>query len=1047
MSLPLFHIAGAPCWQAPELLSINRLSARADFFPFDSAVAAKKGGPNPRVLPLDGEWSFRYFARPDDVPEDVLGDFSATAPTVAVPGNWTRQGYGTPHYTNVQMPFPEDYPTVPEANPVGVYQRAVMVPKSWHGQRIVVHFGGAESVLCVYVDGVPVGLSKDSRLPAEFDLTAHARPGKRMVLTAAVIKWSDASFIEDQDQWWMGGLHRSVFLYATEKTWLADFFARTDFDSATGGGKLWLTVKAGFSGQPFAGCTATAQLYAPDGRAVWKKPLAEDIVTEGGMRFDHRQCRFEVALPEVAAWSAESPALYRLVVTLSSPEGTREAAAAWIGFKRVESRDGEMLLNGRPVLIHGVNRHEHDGLTGKAISRESMERDVRLLKQHNFNAVRTSHYPNAPYFCELCDRHGLYVIDEANIESHAFHNTICDEPRYATAFLDRVKNMVERDKNHASIIFWSLGNESGHGANHDAAAAWVRRFDPSRLLHYEGGISIGQSRATWHDGHAVTDIICPMYPFHHVLREWARDPKRDPRPVILCEYSHAMGNSNGGLGEYYDIFRSERGMQGGFIWEWADHALLERTADGRPFWAYGGDFGDEPNDANFVCDGIVGADRVPHPAIHEFQHLAQPVSVSLVSREGENVTVEIANRRDFSPLDDLAASWSLLKDGTLCGRGQLALPPVAPGEKATVTIPLGLAPTADAEWMLDIDFRSKKSTWAVPAGHLVAWDQLALTARPAAAKQKPARQLAAPGVDSSRDAIFVSAGPGLFSFSRATGALESLRLGGNEILASPLRLNLWRAATDNDGIKLWTGQQGKALGRWLAAGYDRLRYRLESLAVGKPTRAGVSVEMTELLFGADKAPAFRHAMTARMDGDGRMRTSHVLQRLRDDLPDLPRVGLEVAFVPGFEHLEWYGRGPWDAYPDRCRSARLGRHSSTVAAQYVPYVMPQEHGHHCDTRWMALGGPSGVLRVDAPGLFGFAVRHHSDADLFSAKHTTDLPEDASTWLYLDHAHRGLGTQSCGPDTLPQYLLNRPAYRFAFEWDFREALLADRSGTAQ
>ncbi len=1035
-SLPLFHPGGKPCWKNPELLSINRLPAKADFIPFDSPEQARKKTKeeNARFLPLNGPWSFRFFARPEDVPQDVLSDFTADAPTVVVPGNWTRQGYGHPHYTNTQMPFPEDYPDVPSANPVGVYQRAVTVPKTWRGKRVIVHFGGVESVLCVYVDGQPVGLSKDSRLPAEFDITELVRPGRRLVLTAAVIKWSDATFIENQDQWWMGGLHRGVFLYATERVWLADFFARTDFDPSAGTGALWLTVKAGFPAQPLPGCTVAAQLYAPTGRAVWKKPHVKEIGTSRNTHtFDHNQCRFEIPISKVSPWSAESPALYRLVITLTAPGGVSESAATWIGFKRVQSLGGEMLINGRAVLINGVNRHEHDGVTGKAISRESMERDVRLLKQHNFNAVRTSHYPNDSYFYELCDRHGIYVVDEANIEAHAFCNTICNEPRYATAFLDRVKNMVERDKNHASIIFWSLGNESGHGANHDAAAAWVRYFDPSRLLHYEGGISRSQTGATYHDGYAVTDIICPMYSHPQELREWARNPKRDPRPFILCEYSHAMGNSNGALGEYYDIFRSERGMQGGFIWEWCDHALLEHTADGRPFWAYGGDFGDHPNDANFVCDGLVSADRIPHPAIHEFQHLAQPVCSTLISCQGSKIMLEITNRRHFTPLNDLAADWTLRRDGAVCKRGKLPIPVLGPGCKVAVTVRTGIEPDAGAEWTMDLNFRTNKSTWAVPAGHLVAWDQLQLNRRPAQ-KNAPGKSVAALEVAYTEAAISVSAGTHRFSFSKKTGALDSLRIGSDELLAAPLRLNLWRAATDNDGLKLWSGQNNKPLGRWLAAGYHRIHHRLESLTVDKPARTGVKIRMSELVFAAGKSPAFRHTMTVCITGGGRMLSTHDLRRLRDDLPDLPRVGLEVALAQGFQQLSWYGRGPWECYPDRLRAARLGVYASTVAEQYVPYVMPQEHGHHSDTRWVELADPLAKLRVESATPFGFAARHHSDAALFAARHTTDLPDDARTWLYLDHAHRGLGTASCGPDTLPEYLLVRSAYRFSFLWDF-------------
>lgn len=1033
----LLFPGGTPCWKNPELLSLNRLPARADFVAWAAPDEAgqKSRRENPRMLSLNGSWSFRYFEQPADVPPDVLEDFSGRSPVVTVPGNWTRQGFGHPHYTNSAMPFPDDYPGVPEANPVGVYQRRVAIPRAWRGKRIVIHFGGAESVLCLFVDGLAVGLSKDSRLPAEFDLTGLVKPGGHSVITALVIKWSDASFIEDQDQWWMGGLHREVFLYATEKTWIADVFALTDFDPEQGAGRLRLTVKAGFSGQPLAGCRASISLFHPSGRPVWKKPLTSEISTSRDSHtFDHNQCRLDVSLPRVRPWSAESPSLYRLVVELASPDGSRESAASWIGFKRVESRGGELLINGKAILFHGVNRHEHDGITGKAISREAMERDIRLLKQHNVNAVRTSHYPNDPYFYDLCDRHGLYVIDEANLESHAFHNTICHEPRYAIAFLDRVKNMVERDKNHTSIIFWSLGNESGHGANHEAAAAWVRRYDPSRLLHYEGGISIHQTKATWHAGHGVTDIICPMYPGHDELRAWARHPERDPRPVILCEYSHAMGNSNGCLGEYYDIFLSERGMQGGFIWEWCDHALLEHTPDGRPFWAYGGDFGDHPNDANFVCDGMVSADRTPHPGLKEFQHLAQPVGVTLRSALPSGTILRLTNRRDFSDVSDLAATWTLRCDGVACKAGKLVLPPLPPGASADVKIP---AFAKDhREWVLDVDFFTKKPAWAIPAGHRVAWDQVVLS------NWKPRRRVlprpaSTPEVVPSRLRTVIRTGDFAFHFSRKSGQLESLFHGEASLLASPLRLNLWRAPTDNDGIKLWSGQQGKPLGRWLAAGYEDLRARLESMDVGKPARNGVAVRIIETLSGPGKSPLFRHTMTIRIAGNGNFETRHLVERLRDDLPDLPRVGVEAALAPGFEHLTWYGRGPWECYPDRRRAARLAWYESSVADQASPYVMPQEQGHHTETRWMALASPEMTLRIGSSKAFGFAARHHSDAALFAARHTTDLAEDGRTWLYLDHAHRGVGTASCGPDTLPQYLLNRPTYQFAFTWEFQES----------
>ncbi|MFP4157519.1 MAG: glycoside hydrolase family 2 TIM barrel-domain containing protein [Opitutales bacterium] len=1033
--LDLFKIGRVPSWENPELLQVNQLPARADFHSYGSLSEARRGDPeqSDRRLCLNGEWTFRYFERPEDVPVRVLKPAPKKTPTVTVPGNWTRQGYGTPHYTNVRMPFPHDYPGVPDDNPVGVYQREITIPVDWADQRIVIHFGGAESVLYVYLNGETVGLAKDARLPSEFDLTDHVEPGGTYTLTAAVIKWSDASFIEDQDQWWMGGLHREVYLYATNPVWIRDVFAKADFDPSTGGGTLDLTVKAGANGQSTEGCEVRYQLYDPKGRKVWKTPRKAVFGARDMHNFNHNQIHVSEPLGRVKAWSAENPTLYQLAFTLKSTDGRSESTAVPIGFRRIESKKGELLVNGKAVLFHGVNRHEHDPVHGKAIRREEMERDVRLMKQHNFNAVRTAHYPDDSYFYRLCDQYGLYVIDEANIESHDFHNSICKEPRYALAFLDRVKNMVERDKNHASILFWSLGNESGHGANHDAAAAWVRNYDDSRLIHYEGGISMEQTHATWHDGHACTDIICPMYPPHQRLLDWARNPKRDPRPVILCEYSHAMGNSNGCLGEYYDIFRSEKGIQGGFIWEWCDHALLEHTEDGEPFWAYGGDFGDEPNDANFVCDGLVGADRTGHPGLLEFKYLAQPVSIQLKSVKGRHATLRVENRRDFNDLSDLEGRWTLRRDGEARHAGQLKLPKIEAGQSARIKLALPEPINEAADWHLDFDFTQKQATAFAQKGYLQAWDQVEL----AGSKKTPSghkNKKSALSVEDSAAHITVRSGATEYKISRDSGLLEQVSLTGASLLQAPLRLNLFRAPTDNDGIKLWSGQDRKALGQWQKAGLDNLRHKLVSLEISKAGSNRVQIDLVEELYGKAQKAAFRHSCSYRFNARGELQTKHQLTKLRRNLPDLARVGLELGLSANFSDLHWYGDGPGDAYPDRRRSARKAAYSSRVADQYVPYVMPQEHGHHTATRSLRLSDGTAELCVSANRHFGFAARGHSDAALYAAKHSHELPAPEATWLYLDHAHRGIGTASCGPDTLPEYKLEAKSYQFSFTFQF-------------
>ena len=1028
----LFYPGGKPCWKNPELQALNRLPARAHFFPHPTAGSARGGGDNSFCISLDGEWTFRCFSSPDAVPDNAADRLPSEAAKVAVPGNWTRQGYGHPHYTNVQMPWPHDFPNVPEENPTGVYQREISIPESWHGRRIVVYFGGAESVLCLWIDGHPVGIAKDSRLPSEFDLTPLVRPGAKHLLTAAVIKWSDSSFVEDQDQWWMGGLHRSVWLYSTAPIHIADFFAMPLYHPENGSGCVKLTVKAGFPSAPAPGCKVAVRLFDPNGREIRRARREADVIVQGKDRlgFDRNQCRLEIPLDRIAPWSPESPSLYRLVLTLSTPDGSEESAACNLGFRTLQIRDGEFLLNNRPMIFHGVNRHEHDPVTGKAISLESMERDVLLMKQHNINAVRTSHYPNHPHFYHLCDRHGLCVIDEANIESHAFHNTLCNEPRLATVFLDRVKNMVERDKNHACVIFWSLGNESGHGANHDATAAWVRAYDPSRIVHYEGAISKFQSRKNWSDGRGVTDIVCPMYPSHDELREWARDPKRDDRPVILCEYSHAMGNSNGCLGEYYDIFRSERGFQGGFIWEWCDHALLETTADGKPFWAYGGDFGDLPNDANFVCDGIVGADRKIHPALLEFKHLAQPVSVSLVETKKSTLRLRVRNRRDFTGLDDLNAEWNLLRDGVAVRKGRLRLPAIAPGSSEIIPLDLDFAMEDGHAWHLNLDYKLRRSTLWAPAGHVAGWDQILLARLPA--RPSVSRRRSPVMIENDGGSIEIHAGATRLRFDSRLGMWTGMDFKDRPLFAEPVCLNLWRAATDNDGLKLWSGQDHKPLGRWTDAGYHNLLHKPVSIKAGRPDANGVAVRIVELLEGANGNDLFRHSFSVCLRPDGSVRSSHDVKSLRAPLPDLPRVGLEITLVDGFERLEWLGMGPHENYPDRRRSARFGRYRSTVSDQYTEYAMPQEHGHHTGTREVRLGSPSAELRIVSDQPFGFAARHHPDAALFSAKHISDLESTGRTWLYLDHAHRGVGSGSCGPDTLEQYQLRKPAYKFSFDW---------------
>ena len=1065
-------------WETPELTSLNKLPPRATFTHFATAKQALTRDPNnsPWVLPLNGEWQFRCEPTPEDALRFTEGSaFTASAGwgSIVVPGNLQTQGYGKPHYTNVQMPFRHEPPFVPADNPTGVYRRSFSVPAAWADKRVVIHFGGATSVLAVYVNGTAVGLSKDSCLPAEFDLTSVLRPGEENELVALVIKWSDATFIEDQDQWWLSGLHREVFLYATPKTFIANVGARPSLNADNRTGTFAINVQVGYAAGLHENAVVEVQLLDPKGRPVFKKPLLKPVSSKRNAWTNERYTAVlsgEVPAARLQTWSHETPVLYTALITLKSP-GVTEHTSVRVGFRRVEVVGRDVLINGKRVLIKGVNRHDHHPDFGKAVPRETLVKDVTLMKQFNFNAVRTSHYPNDPQWLDLCDEHGLYVIDETNLESHDFHNELCNDPRYATPWLDRAMRMVVRDQNHPSIFAWSLGNESGHGANHDAAAGWVRAFDPSRLLHYEGGIS-GQTRTSWHNGSAVTDLICPMYPAIAELADWSDlvtrhwKPAAGPwidattqkaletqieryrkgnthgsapraplhplaRPVILCEYSHAMGNSNGSLSDYFHLFRTKAGLQGGFIWEWLDHGIRQKTAEGKEFFAYGGDFGDTPNDANFVCDGMVSADRVPHPAMWEFKHLAQPVVVELV--KGKPGRVRVRNDHDFVSLARLQGHWELLIDGVATRRGKLPKLDLAPGASKDVTLVLGKLP-AGSEAHLTVSWTTVADTSYAKSGHETAWTQLALT--PIHNPKSKILNLKSATVltEETVGGVILLAGDTAATFDRATSTLASLRVRGVELLARGPLVELNRAATDNDGVKLWSGQDGKPLGRWQKLGLiaKPLQHQPGKFEWKSNKDGSATVTLSHAASGRDKWTDCTHTHRYTLHADGRLVVDNDIAFSGDDVTDLPRAGVRLDLVAGYEALAYFGRGPVENYIDRKAGSLVARYETIVTAEYVDYVMPQEHGHHTDVRWLELsaGRKAPALRITAAPLLEFNATHFAAEDLYAAKHATDLAPRAETIVYLDAAHRGLGTASCGPDTLDRYRVNARRYAFSY-----------------
>jgi beta-galactosidase len=1055
--------AGERTWVTPEITGVGRLPMRSPLVPFPDVASARTldRTASPWFRSLDGTWRFLLFSRPEDVDDDLLvAEVDETEwGEAVVPGVWTvgRDGgapLDPPIYTNVRMPFPGRPPEVPADNPTGVYRTTFRVPPDWRGRRVVLHVGGAISVLYVYVNGVPVGMAKDSRLPSEFDVTEHLQPGVN-ALTCVVVRWSDASYVEDQDQWWHAGLHREVFLYATDRVHLADVkvIAGLADDGTTGTVEVTATVGFGSAREVTPGWTVDAVVEPLTGRGGGGGRWVAGEVPHDlrPYLFDGHVVRVGVEQADAEAWSAERPTRYRLLVRLVDPDGeVREVVAQPIGFRRVEVRDRQLLVNGQPVLIMGMNRHDHHPDRGPAVTVDDMRADLLAMKAHHVNAVRTAHYPNDHRFLDLCDELGLYVVDEANFESHAWITSLCHDPRYRHALVERVSRMVERDKNHACVIAWSLGNESGYGAAHDAAAAWVRRYDSSRPLHYEGAIG-------WDlDAEApVTDLVCPMYASIDAIVAWAtaapagaaesgkhRDPRR---PLILCEYSHAMGNSNGSLADYVAAFQEHDGLQGGFVWEWKDHGLRQRLPDGRQRFAYGGQFGDEPNDANFVADGIVGPTVEPHPALREFAHLAAPVQVTATESELRRRRVRVHNRRWFTDLTDLRATWSVAVDGQEIEAGPLDLPDLGPRQDAAVTVPwsrLRLAPGQVAHLVVRI-VTASPTAWAA-AGHEVAHAQLELPARsrprPDAARVGPVTQHR----DHETGRVEVVVGALRLEADDATGELVSTRWDGEELLHRPPELDLWRAPTDNDGIKallgrrdVWTDERGKPLGRWLGWGLDHLH----RTPVGGSVRVAgerVIVSRREKVWGTDPSIVATHRQQISVHPTGDLVFDDEVD-VPDPWDDLPRVGVSFMVAPGLAELEWFGGGPDECYPDRRAGSMVLRHRSSVAGQFVPYLVPQEHGLHTDTRWFAIHagtalGLGGILvAAEEPSTFAFSASHHTAADLFAAADLSELSPRSEVTVHIDAAHRGLGTLSCGPDALPPYLVGPGRHRW--RWRMR------------
>ncbi|MEZ4583713.1 MAG: glycoside hydrolase family 2 TIM barrel-domain containing protein [Caldilineaceae bacterium] len=828
-------------WENPKVFGVNKEPAAATLMPCASRAEALR---RDRMASsfcklLNGEWRFLWYPNPAAVAagfEAVDVDTSAWD-TIPVPANWEMMGdilhgkpkYNVPHYTNVTYPFPIDrLPGVPEDdNPIGIYRRTFTVPDAWAGRRVFITFDGVDSAFYLWVNGQKVGYSQDSRGPAVFDLTPYLVDGDN-VLAAQVFRWSDGVYLEDQDFWRLSGIYRDVYLWAAPELHVRDLFVRTELDENYVNADLRVTAKVRNYGDALGAGQITLELVDDRGDLVFA-PLTVEVGADAGAE---ETVEFDQWLEDPAKWSDEFPNLYTLVATLTDPDGTvLEVQSCRVGFRKVEIIDGALCLNGVALEIRGVNRHEHDPDHGHVVSEANMVRDIKIMKQFNINAVRTSHYPDVPRWYELCDEYGILLCDEANLETHGVWDRLTKDPLWEEAFVDRAERLVERDKNHPSIIYWSLGNESGYGPNHDAMAAWIRAHDPTRPVHYHPA-----------EDAPVIDILGPMYPSVARIIEMATNG--DNRPIVMCEYAHAMGNSNGNLVEYWDAVRAHRRLQGGFIWEWADHGIRRLTDEGEEWMAYGGDFGDTPNDANFVADGLVSPDRDPHPGMWEHKKVAEPVLVEAVDAAAGRL--RITNRHPFADLSYLHLSWELTVDGRVLQSGVLPALDTAPGDTSEIRVPFETPPAIPgADYWLTVRFTLRDATvWADP-GHEVAWSQMQV---PVAVPDAPAlavRDMGALSLAQSDDRITVSGQGFQVALDGESGRIVSYTAGDRELVQTGPALNLWRAPTDNDA-NTW-GDQRAAI-RWRDVGLDQLEEHTDGVAVEQvsPQEVRITVRTASL---------------------------------------------------------------------------------------------------------------------------------------------------------------------------------------------------------
>lgn len=974
-------------YQDLDCLHLNRLPNRTTLVPypdFDLARADERAK-SPFFASLNGKWDFELLSTPALIP-DQISDLNP-GQSITVPGCWQMQGYEFPQYTNIMFPIPYDPPHVPDENSVGVYRRFFALPSSFDGRNTILRFEGVDSCFYVYVNNRFVGFSKVPHMPAEFDISSLLSEGENEI-KVLVLKWSDGSYLEDQDKWRLSGIFRDVMLLSFGHSRITNLIAEPVLFEDGKSGEIKLKVKAeGVDSVKVSLLDGDQLLYS--GEAAVKDGLAECLI----------------AVPSLMPWNAEQPKLYGLAVSI---EGQVECQN--IGFRRVEIKNGVFLINGAPVKLKGANRHDTHSILGSYTPVDSMLEDVLIMKRNNLNCVRTSHYPPDPRFLSLCDQYGLYVVDEADIECHGVvmfesYDYIAEQPMWEKQFVDRGIRMVERDFNHASVVIWSLGNESGYGHNHRAMGKAIRAIDKSRPIHYE------------RDAKAETaDFFSEMYTPLDKVERYGKT--KNEKPFFLCEYAHAMGQGPGNLEDYWQLFYRYPRLMGGCVWELVDHGVLQKSADGTPWYAYGGDFGEFPHDSNFCVDALLYPDRSPHTGMLEYRHVLRPVRAKFVDEKAGKIALR--NYYDFSDLNTLKLRWEIEYQGKVLSAGE-AFPNCKPARQAQITLPLGKYPKGS---LLKLSFLLKQPTLWAAIGFSVCEEQLPL------ALGYEVKSLADPqkklSISEGKTELLVSVGDSCYQFSKLSGLLTGIETQKIPLLEEAFSLNLWRAPTDNDRYGANIAAQ------WHKQGLDRLQRRMTHFAF-KQENDRIIVETAAVYAPKITPPVLELVQRFVVSEDGTLTIENRFIPLLKDLCYLPRLGFRFKMPRAFDRLSWFGRGPHESYPDKKTAAFLGLYRSSVEDTHEPYVYPQENGSHEDCSAVALSNLYGQGLLITGNDFAFSAHHYTPEQLASALHNHKVPQEDFVQVLLDGAMGPLGSNSCGPEPLEKdrlYLKEEKKFSFVF-----------------